>query len=145
MFTLQTGHMLLHSVWVVQISSDEIEKLYDYAKLQFDCGTYPEAAANLHFYRLLTQNAERSFSALWGKLACEIATGNWENANEDLFKLKDAIEAKVPPTTDEMGWAVIAADDQRSSMRAELHPCMEGGDLPAGDFPCLLAGQAEPD
>jgi len=36
-----------------------------------------------------------NLQALWGKLASEILTTNWETALEDLNKLKEAIDQKV--------------------------------------------------
>lgn len=49
-----------------------------YAKLIFDCGDYGNASHLLLHYRLLTTNMESSFSALWGKLACEILLTQWD-------------------------------------------------------------------
>ncbi|KAG5463676.1 MAG: eIF3 subunit 6 N terminal domain-containing protein, partial [Olpidium bornovanus] len=39
-------------------------------------------------------DAELDFAALWGKLACEILTGNWEVALEEVQNLKEHIESK---------------------------------------------------
>jgi hypothetical protein len=38
---------------------------------------------------------EMNLSALWGKLASEILTQNWDSALDDLKKLREAIDAKV--------------------------------------------------
>jgi hypothetical protein len=56
----------------VQISSDLIEKLFAYAKFQFECGNYNDATVYLFHYRLLSQQPDRLLSALWGKFACDI-------------------------------------------------------------------------
>ncbi|KAF0905702.1 hypothetical protein E2562_008780 [Oryza meyeriana var. granulata] len=77
-----------------QIGPDQIETLYQYAKFQFDCGNYSEAAVYLYQYRALCTNSERSLSALWGKLAAEILMQNWEVALEELNRLKEIIDSK---------------------------------------------------
>ncbi|KVH92008.1 Eukaryotic translation initiation factor 3 (eIF3), subunit 6, N-terminal [Cynara cardunculus var. scolymus] len=78
-----------------QIGPEQIEALYQYAKFQFECGNYSGAADYLYQYRGLCTNAERSLSALWGKLAAEILMQNWEIALEELNRLKDIIDSKV--------------------------------------------------
>eukprot|EP00698_Gefionella_okellyi_P003483 TRINITY_DN13292_c0_g1_i1.p1 TRINITY_DN13292_c0_g1~~TRINITY_DN13292_c0_g1_i1.p1 ORF type:complete len:437 (-),score=116.99 TRINITY_DN13292_c0_g1_i1:27-1298(-) len=80
------------------INADQIEALYKWGKLQFETGQYPEAALALSSYRSLTTNTENAFQALWGKLAAEILSTNWDNALEDLQKLKEAVDAKVFPS-----------------------------------------------
>ncbi|XP_024977955.1 eukaryotic translation initiation factor 3 subunit E [Cynara cardunculus var. scolymus] len=77
-----------------QIGPEQIEALYQYAKFQFECGNYSGAADYLYQYRGLCTNAERSLSALWGKLAAEILMQNWEIALEELNRLKDIIDSK---------------------------------------------------
>ncbi|KAL3910187.1 MAG: hypothetical protein SGPRY_009149, partial [Prymnesium sp.] len=70
-----------------------------YAKFIFECGDYATASNLLTHYRLLSTNPDKAFSALWGKLACEILLTNWDQALEDLTALKDSIEANTttPP------------------------------------------------
>ncbi|BAF21644.1 eukaryotic translation initiation factor 3 subunit E [Oryza sativa Japonica Group] len=77
-----------------QIGPDQIEALYQYAKFQFDCGNYPDAAENLHRYRALCTSSERSLSAQWGKLSAEILNNNWDVALEELNCLKEMIDSK---------------------------------------------------
>uniref|UniRef100_A0A0E0EBP2 Eukaryotic translation initiation factor 3 subunit E n=1 Tax=Oryza meridionalis TaxID=40149 RepID=A0A0E0EBP2_9ORYZ len=77
-----------------QIGPDQIEALYQYAKFQFDCGNYPDAAENLHRYRALCTSSERSLSAQWGKLSAEILNNNWDVALEELNHLKEMIDSK---------------------------------------------------
>lgn len=84
-------------IFVIQIGPDQIEALYQYAKFQFECGNYSGAADYLYQYRALCTNSERSLSALWGKLAAEILMQNWDIALEELNRLKEIIDAKVPP------------------------------------------------
>uniref|UniRef100_A0A0E0AKA4 Eukaryotic translation initiation factor 3 subunit E n=1 Tax=Oryza glumipatula TaxID=40148 RepID=A0A0E0AKA4_9ORYZ len=83
---------LLHERF--QIGPDQIEALYQYAKFQFDCGNYPDAAENLHRYRALCTSSERSLSAQWGKLSAEILNNNWDVALEELNCLKEMIDSK---------------------------------------------------
>nr|XP_043614931.1 eukaryotic translation initiation factor 3 subunit E [Erigeron canadensis] len=77
-----------------QIGPEQIEALYQYAKFQFECGNYSGAADYLYQYRALCTDAERSLSALWGKLAAEILMQNWDIALEELNRLEKMIDAK---------------------------------------------------
>ncbi|KAM0044712.1 putative proteasome component (PCI) domain, eukaryotic translation initiation factor 3 subunit E [Helianthus debilis subsp. tardiflorus] len=77
-----------------QIGTEQIEALYQYAKFQFECGNYSGAADYLYQYRALCTNAERSRSALWGKLAAEILMQNWDIALDELSRLKEIIDSK---------------------------------------------------
>jgi translation initiation factor 3 subunit E len=79
----------------LQIGSEQIEALYQYAKFQFECGNYSGASDYLYQYRTLCTNSDRSISALWGKLACEILMQNWDVATEELNRLKEIIDSKV--------------------------------------------------
>lgn len=79
----------------MQIGSEQIEALYQYAKFQFECGNYSGASDYLYQYRTLCTNSDRSISALWGKLACEILMQNWDVATEELNRLKEIIDSKV--------------------------------------------------
>lgn len=78
-----------------QIGEQDIEALYHYAKFQFDCGNYSGAAEFLRYYRSLASNNERSFSALWGKFAADILMQDWEEALEDMTRLKEIIDSKM--------------------------------------------------
>lgn len=77
-----------------QIGPEQIEALYQYAKFQFECGNYSGAADYLYQYRALCTDAERSLSALWGKLAAEILMQNWDIALDELNRLEKMIDAK---------------------------------------------------
>ena len=83
----------------LNISSAHVEVLQRYAKFTYECGDYSTAAQLLSHYRLLTPDADKSFSALWGKLACEILTANWEPALEDVNAIRDLIDSRTatPP------------------------------------------------
>uniref|UniRef100_A0ACD5WHN4 Uncharacterized protein n=1 Tax=Avena sativa TaxID=4498 RepID=A0ACD5WHN4_AVESA len=76
-----------------RIGPEQIEALYQYAKFQFECGMYSEAADFLSQYRALCTDSERSLSALWGKLAAEILMQNWDVAQEELNRLKEIIDS----------------------------------------------------
>jgi len=79
----------------LNITPQHVEVLYRYAKFVFECGDYRLAADLLQHYRTLTLDADKSFSALWGKLASEILSTNWEAALEDLNALKEQIDART--------------------------------------------------
>lgn len=82
-----------------QIGPEQIEALFQFARCQFQCGNYGMSAELLQSYRQLCTSAERSFSALWGRFASNILLQNFEAANDDLSKLKEALDGQtfVPP------------------------------------------------
>lgn len=75
-----------------QIGEEDIEYLYLYARFQYDCGNYSGAAEFLKYYRLLCNNGERAFSALWGKFASDILMQDWDESLEDLNRIKEVID-----------------------------------------------------
>jgi len=77
------------------VKEDQIDLLYRYAKLNFDCGLYEKCANYLADYRLLTKDEEKKFVALWGKLAAEILTVHFEVAFKDVLTLRDAIDSRT--------------------------------------------------
>ncbi|XP_004349023.1 eukaryotic translation initiation factor 3 subunit E [Capsaspora owczarzaki ATCC 30864] len=78
-----------------QFQPEMLDTLYEYAKFQFDCGNYTGAADYLYHFNLLSTDTERTFSALWGKLACEILLHNWETALEEMTRLKEIIDSRT--------------------------------------------------
>jgi translation initiation factor 3 subunit E len=81
-----------------QITTQDVENLYEYAKLLFECGDYTQAKEHLYHFRALNTNPEKNFSSLWGKLACEILLQLWDDAFKDLGFLREIIETKnFPP------------------------------------------------
>ena len=95
------------------LKPEMLDKLYLFAKFQYECGNYSGAAEYLHFHRfLVTPNDKVVFSflfffqifnylflilknylnGLWGKLASEILMQNWDTALEDLNRLKEYID-----------------------------------------------------
>ncbi|KAG0164914.1 eukaryotic translation initiation factor 3 subunit E [Apophysomyces sp. BC1034] len=76
------------------ITEDRIRILYQFGQFQFNCGDYGGAADMLYHFRVLSPDTEAGLSALWGKLAAEILTGNWEVALEEMQKLREAIDQK---------------------------------------------------
>lgn len=75
-------------------TSEMAQDLFKYGRFQYSCGNYGGAGEILYHYRVLSTDAELDFAALWGKLACEILTGNWEVALEEVQNLKEHIESK---------------------------------------------------
>ena len=84
----------------LNITPQHVQVLHRYAKFVYDCGDYGNAGKLLHHFRMLTQNADDSFSAQWGKLASDILlaatnrAAKWDDAYESLLALKDAIESR---------------------------------------------------
>nr|CAG4634718.1 EOG090X0491 [Alona affinis]CAG4637720.1 EOG090X0491 [Chydorus sphaericus] len=75
------------------LKPEMLDKLYLFAKFQYECGNYSGAAEYLHFHRfLVTPNDKNYLNGLWGKLASEILMQNWDTALEDLNRLKEYID-----------------------------------------------------
>ena len=74
------------------IETADVEALFKFAKFQYECGDYGAAAEYLGVVQMLSTDAERSESALWGKYAADILTRNWQGAVDDMNRLRDAIE-----------------------------------------------------
>merc|ERR1712212_941973 len=76
-----------------------LDTLYSFAKFQYECGNYSGAADYLYLHRGLVPQSDKNFlNGLWGKLASEILTQNWENALEDLNRLKEFIDGNLSPS-----------------------------------------------
>jgi translation initiation factor 3 subunit E len=71
-----------------------LDTLYSAAKFYFDLGQYAEASQYLYNFRVLSNNAEANFGALWGKLAAEILSTEWAAAVEDMNLLLEYIDGK---------------------------------------------------
>ncbi|KXS10016.1 eukaryotic translation initiation factor 3 subunit E [Gonapodya prolifera JEL478] len=72
-----------------------LDRLYDYARFQYACGNYSGAAEMLYHFRILSTDYDQNLSALWGKLAAEILTQNWETALEDLVRLREMVDGRT--------------------------------------------------
>jgi len=76
------------------IKAEMIDTLYKYAKFQYECGNYSGAAEYLSIYQELAVVGHdmNEHNAMWGKLASEILMQNWDDALEDLNKLRSVID-----------------------------------------------------
>lgn len=71
-----------------------LDTLVRFAKFQYECGNYSGAAEYLYFVRSLMPTTDRNYmSALWGKLASEILMQNWDNAIDDLHRLREILDS----------------------------------------------------
>lgn len=77
------------------VTESALQAFFQYTKFQFDCGVYSKAAEYLRYFRRLTVDSDLAFSALWGELAAEILTQEWDAALEDLHRLREAIESRT--------------------------------------------------
>ena len=78
-----------------EITQDHLKGFYEFARFQFGCGNYSKAADYLAYFRLLSTNQEKQFSALWGKFAAEILMQRWDLAMSDMKQLQHLIETRV--------------------------------------------------
>lgn len=81
-----------------QLDPALLDVLLEYAKWQFSCGNYSGAADYLVRFSMVSTDADKSMSALWGKLATDILMHNWEGALEDMRGLQDFIDRRAFPT-----------------------------------------------
>ncbi|KAF8449678.1 eukaryotic translation initiation factor 3 subunit E [Terfezia claveryi] len=77
-----------------KVTMDMVNAIYEYGQCQYQCGNYSGASDLLYHYRILSTDNEKTASASWGKLACEILLMNWEGAMEEINKVKELIEQK---------------------------------------------------
>ncbi|KAK7062573.1 eukaryotic translation initiation factor 3 subunit E [Paramarasmius palmivorus] len=80
------------------LTLDQITALYNFGKFQYSYGNYSGAADYLYHFRVLSTDADLLISAHWGKLACDILTGKWDVALEELNTLREAIDSRTPPS-----------------------------------------------
>ncbi|RPD60987.1 eukaryotic translation initiation factor 3 subunit 6 [Lentinus tigrinus ALCF2SS1-7] len=78
------------------VTLEQITALYNFGKFQYSYGNYSGAADYLYHFRVLSTDPDLTISAHWGKLACDILTGKWDVALEELNTLRDAIDARTP-------------------------------------------------
>eukprot|EP00927_Polykrikos_kofoidii_P071037 TRINITY_DN67374_c0_g1_i1.p1 TRINITY_DN67374_c0_g1~~TRINITY_DN67374_c0_g1_i1.p1 ORF type:complete len:480 (-),score=91.97 TRINITY_DN67374_c0_g1_i1:217-1656(-) len=71
-----------------EFHDDVFDNLFDYAKMQFDCGNYALAENLLkHYQNIMSQDAEqppswRQTSSMWGQLACFILNSSSDHEEE---------------------------------------------------------------
>lgn len=77
------------------VSDDVLDFFYEYSRFQFDVGFYSDAGTYLKFYHMLRSGANPTveYFALWGKLASNILSGEYVEAEKDLGKIKDAVDS----------------------------------------------------
>ena len=77
------------------VSIEMVNMLYDYGRFQYSCGSYANAAHLLDQFRILSTDNDKTTSATWGKLACDILTTQWEIVMEEVNKVKESIDTKL--------------------------------------------------
>lgn len=72
---------------------ETIPILYRFAKFQYDCGGYEKTSSILDAYRILVPSNDKHIGdCLWGKLASDILTQNWEQSLLNLIQLREWID-----------------------------------------------------
>ncbi|ESO08361.1 hypothetical protein HELRODRAFT_74899 [Helobdella robusta] len=73
-----------------------LDTLYKCAKFHFECGNYTRSSQYLYFVRVLLPPSDRNFmNTMWGKLASDILMQDWENAIDDVSKLKEVLDSNM--------------------------------------------------
>ncbi|CAL8083930.1 unnamed protein product [Calicophoron daubneyi] len=72
-----------------------LDDMFEGARVFYNIGNYNTASEYLKIIRqLAVLGSKRHLDACWGRLASEILVQNWNEAMEDLEKLKDAIDCQ---------------------------------------------------
>ncbi|PVF97805.1 eukaryotic translation initiation factor 3, subunit 6 [Serendipita vermifera] len=77
------------------LTLEQISALYTFGQFQYTYGNYSGAADYLYHFRILSTDADLNLSAHWGKLACDILSGKWDTALEELNSLRETIDSRV--------------------------------------------------
>lgn len=77
------------------VTTEMVERLYEYGQFQYSCGDYGSAGDLLYQFRILSTDNDKVNAASWGKLASDILTTNWESALEEVMKLKESIDTRL--------------------------------------------------
>ncbi|WFC99231.1 eukaryotic translation initiation factor 3 subunit E [Malassezia yamatoensis] len=88
--------------WLQQnysLTKEQIDALFHYGYFHFSCGNYKEASSYLYHYGVLAPENRYTASMLWGKLACNVLTGDWDRALEDVRQLREHIDAQRATTS----------------------------------------------
>jgi len=75
--------------------ASHLDTLYSYSQLLYDIGNYQSAEIILYQYFILSNDAERTYAALWGKFASAILGTSWESAFDEMQKIRDFIDNKI--------------------------------------------------
>lgn len=100
------------------VTLEQINALYTFGQFQYSYGNYSGAADYLYHFRVLSTDNDLNISAHWGKLACDILTGKWDIALEELNSLREAIDSRAPSVS-----AIVSAPSTSSTDPAlsQLH------------------------
>lgn len=74
---------------------EQINALYNFGQFQYTYGNYSGAADYLYHFRVLSTDPDLTISSHWGKLACDILSGKWDTALEELNTLREAIDSRT--------------------------------------------------
>lgn len=77
------------------VTIEMVNMLHDYGRFQYSCGSYGNAAHLLDQFRILSTDNDKTTSATWGKLACDILTTQWDVVMEEVNKVKESIDTKL--------------------------------------------------
>ena len=106
------------------ISASEFDEYYRNAKFLYECGMYEEAGRYLGlFLSVIQPPGSTVVNAMWGRLACRIVQAEWDGSLNDLSALKEAIENRNIPATDQirqrawlMHWGLFVYINQKDGM-----------------------------
>jgi translation initiation factor 3 subunit E len=75
------------------ITANDLNAYFRRGKFEFECGQYNQAATMLNEYISVPQTSSSVWlAALWGRLACHMLTGRWNETAMDIQTIKDIID-----------------------------------------------------
>lgn len=60
-----------------QVTTEDVDAIYELAKFYFECGQYVLSSPLLRRFLELNADPQKELSALWGKIASDLAMGEW--------------------------------------------------------------------
>lgn len=78
---------------ISQFKPEWADSAYRMGKYFYECGNYTQSISYLYFCSLVMQPTDKNYlNVLWGILAGEILTLNWNSALETLNRLREYID-----------------------------------------------------
>ena len=79
----------------MQVTIENVNALYELGQFHFRVGNYADAADILYRFRVLSTDNDSVAAATWGKFGSEILGLQWDNAIEEMQKVKESIESRL--------------------------------------------------
>merc|ERR1719452_253734 len=83
-----------------QFKPEMLDVFFKYLKFQYECGNYNSTADYMSLFCNTVSPTDKNYmSSLWGKFASEILGQEWDNALDDLNRLKEILDGTTAITS----------------------------------------------